>query len=932
MTIEFHNTFDGQKRPSFIGPLGSIPQPLDGSRNKKKKEKKYANKSQQIQREKQQQQQQLLRNISAEMKTTVQILSHGTSDCQSPSLILKTAKGDRHLFGRFGEGLQRSINQNRVKFGKLKNVFISGPLDWSSLGGLPGIILTLADQGVKKMTLHSAVDNLPWACATWRNFVLRGNLDFQIKNASKEIYSDKYICVKGVHIYPETITENDYLNRNIDQEEVDRESLSILNRLFSKQTITKQEGNDYKLGPVSNAALPAVLRDSRVSCYMIQIRPSRGKFIPQKAISLGVPRGEMFAKLADGESIITPDGKTVHPHEVLEPPNINGRVLVIDCPTNDYVKDLINGHDWRENLSPDLGSHSNNSSVNNPTNSNNNPDIPPDSKRRRAQSDLENNFIDPCHGYSEPVTVAFHMLGESVNPFDGPYFDWITQQDSTVFSPECMHFITHPFYAPDGISLESAALLNMKLRKIFPDNFKRLYTADAPLNFPSLEKTQNKLFPMLTMASISLEQDIIYQTTFEKSGGRVDWDSLEAQLDSEIEKSGTDQALRNDNKSKFKACIESDKIVEKHLKDIEIVTLGTGSAMPNKYRNVVATLVNIPSSRNTRSILFDCGENTLGNMKRIYGPEKLKEVVSNIGIFYLSHLHADHHLGAISFITYWLKLANSQDRIQRPLYIMGPWKYFDFLKEWSQLESEVEIGRLRFVDNESAIVGWGFCDKTSPNFSRYSYIQEMKQDMGLTSVRTCKAIHCELAYCVSFNFSLDNVEENNHRPSSPSRSPSRSHSPNSSKQTFQVSYSGDTRPTEFFAKRVGFGSDLLIHEATHDNGLEAEAFKKKHSTISEAIGVARSMKAKYTILTHFSQRYPKLPNMDGLQNLNEDSEATEKIKELPVFAFAFDGMHIKIGEIPKQRYFFGELEKIFDEVEEMEDEEGEDEEGNSRKK
>ena len=39
--------------------------------------------------------------------------------------------------------------------------------------------------------------------------------------------------------------------------------------------------------------------------------------------------------------------------------------------------------------------------------------------------------------------------------------------------------------------------------------------------------------------------------------------------------------------------------------------------------------------------------------------------------------------------------------------------------------------------------------------------------------------------------------------------------------------------------------------------------KKRHSTISEAIQVAKCMKAKRTILTHFSQRYP-LKEMDSL--------------------------------------------------------------------
>ena len=54
---------------------------------------------------------------------------------------------------------------------------------------------------------------------------------------------------------------------------------------------------------------------------------------------------------------------------------------------------------------------------------------------------------------------------------------------------------------------------------------------------------------------------------------------------------------------------------------------------------------------------------------------------------------------------------------------------------------------------------------------------------------------------------------------------------------------------------------LLIHEATFENGLEHEALTKKHSTTAEALEIGSS--AYLNILTHFSQRYPKVPSFDG---------------------------------------------------------------------
>lgn len=53
--------------------------------------------------------------------------------------------------------------------------------------------------------------------------------------------------------------------------------------------------------------------------------------------------------------------------------------------------------------------------------------------------------------------------------------------------------------------------------------------------------------------------------------------------------------------------------------------------------------------------------------------------------------------------------------------------------------------------------------------------------------------------------------------------------------------------------------DVLIHEATMEDDLEEDAAHKAHSTTSQAITIGQAMKARYTILTHFSQRYAKVP-------------------------------------------------------------------------
>lgn len=62
---------------------------------------------------------------------------------------------------------------------------------------------------------------------------------------------------------------------------------------------------------------------------------------------------------------------------------------------------------------------------------------------------------------------------------------------------------------------------------------------------------------------------------------------------------------------------------------------------------------------------------------------------------------------------------------------------------------------------------------------------------------------------------------------------------------------------------LGMDSNLLIHEATMEDELLHEAVAKKHSTTSQAIDIGLKMRAKFIFLTHFSQRYAKLPRFDG---------------------------------------------------------------------
>jgi ribonuclease BN (tRNA processing enzyme) len=110
--------------------------------------------------------------------------------------------------------------------------------------------------------------------------------------------------------------------------------------------------------------------------------------------------------------------------------------------------------------------------------------------------------------------------------------------------------------------------------------------------------------------------------------------------------------------------------------------------------------------------------------------------------------------------------------------------------------------------------------------------------LNITGVETCFVQHCFHSFGVKFTVKTELGND------------------------FTLVYSGDCRPSESLVQ-LGLGEDdagcdLLVHEATVEDDLEEDAVMKRHCTASEALDVARKMKARRILFTHFSQRY-KIP-------------------------------------------------------------------------
>jgi len=130
-------------------------------------------------------------------------------------------------------------------------------------------------------------------------------------------------------------------------------------------------------------------------------------------------------------------------------------------------------------------------------------------------------------------------------------------------------------------------------------------------------------------------------------------------------------------------------------------------------------------------------------------------------------------------------------------------------------------------------------------------------------------------------------------------------------------YSGDTMPCADLVK-AGMDSTVLIHEATLADDQADMALAKAHSTYGQALDIGRRMKAKNILLTHFSQRYPKMPDLQQDQPVTEESlggsDSTTPEPRAPV-ALAFDCASLRIGSLWKMEKYMGALAKTFEDTE-----------------
>ncbi|OWZ09808.1 hypothetical protein PHMEG_00017436 [Phytophthora megakarya] len=645
------------------------------------------------------------------MVVSVQILSVQSVET-APSLLLST-ETSRFLFN-VGDGTQRLCMEHHVRLAKLQQVFLT-ELRSHTVGGLPGMVLTVSDTGKPGLHVHGPPSTKKYLKAT-RHFLYRPDFKLEASEVfpvaidrekeSKSCYEDKEVVVHAVAI--------------------------VKPRAGAKRKLNESPSSDNEENHVSVS-------------YVVETRTQRGKFLVDKAVALGVPKGKLFGQLHHGKDVTLPDGRVVKSSDCVLPSMPAAACVVVSCPTMAHVDALVSSD-----------------------------------------------------GFSRYKEVE----GKTAE----------VQMEKTVY--------------------RASAKLQAQLQAVFP------------CAFPSNQEHEKC-------------------DTIEPFSRVVPDGELSAALINNEEKENSIPAL---SKLVLANVLEDSNVkdLDDDLIDGRITFLGTGCAIPSKYRNVTGMYLELPagkeggdSNETWGGMMLDCGEGSLGQMYRYAGGDykRLQELVDRLKCVWISHNHADHHLGLLRLLSF------RADTDTEPLLVIGPTPLQFWLDEYAAQDPTVR-GKYIFVENFSFDESDSRSEEVETHAEAARVRALLRDTLNISQIECVPVKHAHQSYAAVVTF-VDGSK---------------------------LAFSGDCRPSDKLAEKAK-GAFLIVHEATFEDELTKEAKDKAHCTMAEAIEVGRQANARHLLLTHFSQRYPKMAVLS-----NTASEVIEEKAPMEVLT-AIDMLSLRFREL-----------------------------------
>ncbi|XP_014784508.1 zinc phosphodiesterase ELAC protein 2 isoform X1 [Octopus bimaculoides] len=528
--------------------------------------------------------------------------------------------------------------------------------------------------------------------------------------------------------------------------------------------------------------------------------PARRRLNLEKCVDLGVPVGPLLGILKNETSVTLDNGTVIHPDQVLSEVEKPYSLLVLECPNINYLDALL-------------------------------------SSESLASLQVEND------DQRLPADVVVHMSGVEVISHP-KYQKWMKR-----FPSSTSHLIVNESTSSVANfgSYKIQAMLNLLSPTIFP-----LLYHQRPENSKATTVNDSASEDSVQLASTNLK-------FFVRPRKGFNYDQCLELNNAEFIREAWKMKGFEKQLQEFHVKVkEHSQNLEKPMasKGPEILFLGTGSSVPSKRRNVSGILVQIEPDN---YILLDCGEGTAGQLYRHYGEENSAHILRNLKAIFISHMHADHHMGLFGILRDRQKFIKNCKETVNPVLLLSPiqirrWLNF-YMSNIENLQQAVKLIPLQSILPHQSEVN-------------REMLTEVLNALQLSKFVPVEVDHCKNAFGVVLAHTSD----------------------------WSVVYSGDTMPCERLIN-AGQNCDLLIHEATMEDDLEEEAKIKTHSTTSQAIDVGMKMGAKFILLNHFSQRYSKIPIISD--------RFSEKV------GISFDNMRVSLSDLPLLPHLNVPLKTLF---------------------
>ncbi|XP_035910676.1 ribonuclease Z, mitochondrial [Anopheles stephensi] len=674
--------------------------------------------------------------------------------------------------------------------------------NWERIGGLPGICLTMQDVGVPAVSLHGP-PGLDELFKAMRRFVILKDMKVEASEyATGDVYEDHVMTLRYVVINRDT---SECKGAGSDEEQSQEEAPVDDTDYYAYER--KKEAPPQTQSETTKSARTTdwtKREETSVMAYICKLKPRHGQLSLERCVDFGVPPGPLLGQLKNGNDVTLPDGRVVKSADVRAPDDPGPVFMFIDIPSREYLKDFMAKGDVFAKYQQQATDEADQAIfVVHFT--------PVDVMRCEEYRQFMDRFsastrhiaLNEVNNFSG--YIAAHRIQYHLNQLDEQIFPLLREENNEYNDP--------PATDPDLV--RSSSLSYMHIRP--PKGIDR--AQEASLN-ASEYLSELELLPDFKEALEALKQQMVQH---------------------------------NERRS---ASIRAEQFPR-------LIFLGTGSSIPNKTRNVSAILI---LTSNQSSILLDCGEGTVGQIWRFFGKTHAEAVLRSIKAVYISHLHADHHLGLIGLLQARKKLFG--DDCER-LTLFAP----EQISYW-----------LRLYDCRFESIHKDYTLVKNADLLEQPFKDERLFEMGIQEIATCRVRHCPHSFGVALKVAAIGT-----------------HPDTNIEGDVKITYSGDTMPCESLIA-LGRDSTVLIHEATMEDELAAEARIKMHSTLSQAIEQGRKMNARYTLLTHFSQRYAKIPRLRPEQQ--QSGLGTD-------LGIAFDNMEVTLDDLPTLCKFYPALKAMF---------------------